>query len=209
MGTAPTGATFVWWTATPPGGYIFCDNNLYSRSAYPNLFNLLGTQFGKVGDDPSMFRTPPGAGNFMLGANSTYPLGSTGGEATHLLVPAEIAAHVHPITDKSHVHGASSAAHGHTATSTHGHSIYYQKAANPGPGVDFWGITGPAEGGVGGQVADAIIQASANVAIGGTAVGVTIAAAFTTITSTNNNTPAGSPHNNVPQYVACNWVIKT
>lgn len=36
-----------------------------------------------------------GAGRFLLGANDTYPLGSTGGEATHKLTVQELPSHYH------------------------------------------------------------------------------------------------------------------
>ena len=74
-------------------------------------------------------------GRFLLGANSTYRLGSTGGEATVVLTVAQLPAHSHGASSVSagtHTHtlsgtAASGGAHTHSASSasagTHTHTI--------------------------------------------------------------------------------------
>jgi microcystin-dependent protein len=43
--------------STPPQGWIVCDGSVVSRSSYPALFSVIGTEFG-AGDGSNTFRIP-------------------------------------------------------------------------------------------------------------------------------------------------------
>lgn len=79
------------------------------------------------------------SGRFLLGADSTYAAGSTGGSATKTLTTNELPAHTH--TGPSHTHSVpnhthSVPAHGHTASTAsagaHTHNINRNKIAATG-----------------------------------------------------------------------------
>jgi microcystin-dependent protein len=116
-GVAPTGAIFMWGAATPPGGYLLCDGTAVSRSAYAALFSIISTTYG-AGDGSSTFNLPNFQGRFALGAQgTTYPMASTGGEASHVLSWNEMAVHNHAASQADHYHNIpASGNHAHSAT---------------------------------------------------------------------------------------------
>lgn len=95
---APTGAVFMWPTATAPSGYLLLDGSLVSRTTYANLFALIGTTFG-AGDGTTTFALPNVKGRNVIGFDSSQTefdaLGETGGAKTHTLTPAQLPEHVH------------------------------------------------------------------------------------------------------------------
>jgi microcystin-dependent protein len=114
IGVAPTGAMFLWPTPTPPGGYLLCDGTPVSRTQYSALFSIIGTSYNTGGEDPSSFRVPNLSGRFPLGTSPSHVLASVGGEETHTLVLAELAAHYHTIpASGNHQHSATEADHYH------------------------------------------------------------------------------------------------
>lgn len=60
------GSLIAWFTATPPEGYLECDGSSISRTAYANLFDVVGTSFGS-GDGSTTFRLPDLRGQFLRG----------------------------------------------------------------------------------------------------------------------------------------------
>jgi microcystin-dependent protein len=116
---------FMWPAASPPGGYLICDGTAYSQTGYAALFSIISTiyntQEGMPDPGPGLFRVPNFQGRVALGAGQSsaagatnHALASSGGEETHVLVIAELAAHAHIIS-------ASEAAHVHTVP-VHGHA---------------------------------------------------------------------------------------
>ena len=74
----------VYWKTIYPVGSIYI-----STSATFNPQTVWGGTWKKTAD-----------GRCLIGANSTYPLGSTGGEATHLLTQNEMPSHSHNTVNK-------------------------------------------------------------------------------------------------------------
>lgn len=97
--------------SVPPSGTMFCNGASLLRADYPDLFAIIGTQYGASDlahfNIPDMrSRVPVSAGNGS--GLSNYPLGATGGEETHTLTSGESPTHSH--TDLGHTHAEGNAA---------------------------------------------------------------------------------------------------
>lgn len=97
-GLVPTGVMMPFAAVTPPTGYLLCDGNAVSRTAYATLFALIGTTYG-VGNGSTTFNVPNLKGRVVVGVSATDTefdtIGETGGAKTHTLSTAEIPAHDH------------------------------------------------------------------------------------------------------------------
>lgn len=147
-GVIPSGAIIPYGGVVAPSGYLACDGSNVSRTAFANLFAAIGSIYGN-GDGYSTFTLPNMQGLFPLGKSGAYPIGSSGGAATHVLTVAEIPGHSHNVS----------------------HSL------------------NPAGSPVGG-------------AIGGTTPSMD-GEVYT------DSTGGGGAHNNMPPYLALNFIIKT
>lgn len=78
-----------------PMGWATCDGQLMSISQNSALFSLLGTTYG--GNGTTTFGLPDLRGRVPIHFNVTYPRGIPGGEASHVLQPAETPAHSHTV----------------------------------------------------------------------------------------------------------------
>lgn len=85
--------------ALPTGTYrLFCDGSAVSRTTYADLFAAIGTTYG-AGDASTTFNVPDFRGRFPMCADGTHAIATTGGEATHVLVEAELPAHKHGLVN--------------------------------------------------------------------------------------------------------------
>lgn len=87
-------------SATPTMGWLLCNGQAASRTTYAALFAVIGTTYG-AGDSTTTFNVPDMKDFFMVGVSATKPLGSTGGEAEHVLTLAEMPAHRHTFTGRN------------------------------------------------------------------------------------------------------------
>jgi microcystin-dependent protein len=208
---APVGSGALWFAATPPANWLICDGSSLDTTTYAALFAVIGTKYGSA--DASHFNLPNLLEAFPLGAGATHALAATGGEATHLLTTAEIPAHTHPASQAAHTHTATQAAHTHPDPG-HTHGI-------TDPGHAHAGIYVP--GGAGGwfyAFAGQVLQAGLTAAA---AVGISINGAVTNLqaaqpaiavvaqtpaVTVSANTGGGAAHNNLPPFLAINFIIK-
>lgn len=73
----PIGAVLDFAGATAPDGWLICDGRLISRTAYSQLFAVIGTVWG-AGDGSTTFRLPPTSGRASVGpGNVIDETGST------------------------------------------------------------------------------------------------------------------------------------
>jgi microcystin-dependent protein len=79
---------------TIPAGCLLCDGGTYERVDYPDLYAALAPAFIV---DADTFITPDLRSRFVWGSDSSFPIGSTGGAATHTLDVSEMPTHSHTI----------------------------------------------------------------------------------------------------------------
>jgi microcystin-dependent protein len=78
----------------PPKGWAQCNGQLLPINQNQALFSLLGTQYG--GDGRVNFALPNLQGRMAICFSSGFTQGARGGEAAHILLVDELAAHTHP-----------------------------------------------------------------------------------------------------------------
>jgi len=91
----PTGSMVMWYTASAPTGWLFCNGTTFDAGTYPALNTLLG---GNTLPDLKG-RMPIGVGQGSTaeggGTGTDRALAATGGAETHTLLTAEMPAHTH------------------------------------------------------------------------------------------------------------------
>lgn len=154
----PPGTVWAYAGATAPTGWQLCDGAPLSRSAFSELFAVIGTDFGPGLGDGLTFSKPDLRGRVMVGAGTgtgggasgttgTAPAGGSGlfawlrgawrGNDTHILSVTEMPAHTHSVSFRA-------------ATGTF-----------TGPGANGWdAVISTTTGSAGSGAAHNIIQAS-------------------------------------------------
>lgn len=121
MSGVPVGFIGEWPSVTPPTGWLICAGQSLSRSAYPELFAVLGTTFGAASS--SVFNLPDYRGRTSAGLDvdsggyadrlttpNSRTLGATGGAQTVTLTEAQMPSHTHAVTGSTNSAGE----HSHT-----------------------------------------------------------------------------------------------
>jgi microcystin-dependent protein len=130
------------------GGFLWCDGAAYSRTTYAALFAAIGSTYG-AGDGSTTFNVPDKRGRTSIGAGqgaglTNRVLAAKGGEETHQLTIAELAAHTHTVASHAHQVGSNSFTY---AAGGSGH-VY---SATNAPGGAAWnsGNTAPSTNSIG------------------------------------------------------------
>ena len=126
--SAPTGTVKPYAGVVAPAGYLLCDGSLQLKASYPELSVVCGNNYGTgtlthfylpdargrtaVGKD-NMGGTPANKITMAGSGISGVTLGAKGGEETHTLIKAELAAHTHPDPGGHPQTGGESARHYH------------------------------------------------------------------------------------------------
>lgn len=110
----PAGLVLPYAGSSEPTGYLFCYGQAISRTTYAALFAVIGTTYG-AGDATTTFNLPDIRGRVIAGQDDMGGasanrltgvagsvdgdvLGGSGGEETHTITEAELAAHLHAQT---------------------------------------------------------------------------------------------------------------
>ena len=112
----PIGVIRLFAGSVAPDGWLICNGSTVSRSAYNNLFKVIGTTYG-VGNSNDTFTLPDMRGRCPIGVGTgasltARTLGSNVGAETVTLSEANMASHTHATTV-----GTQSANHTHSGTS--------------------------------------------------------------------------------------------
>jgi microcystin-dependent protein len=105
----PTGTIASFAGATLPTAWLWCDNQLYSRSVYGALYALIRDMYGP-NDGATNFRTPDLRGRFIIGAMGAGPglqnraFTEKSGEEYHQLTWNEMPVHAHGVGQNPHQH---------------------------------------------------------------------------------------------------------
>lgn len=100
----PIGFVTQWPATTAPTKWLLCQGQSLLRSAYPDLFAVIGTVYGNV--DGTHFTLP----NFndrspmQPGTGTVTALGQMAGTLAETLLIANMPAHAHDFADGGHVH---------------------------------------------------------------------------------------------------------
>ena len=102
--SAPPGKMDVYAGTSAPDGWLLCYGQSLLRSAYPDLFDAIGTTYGAA--DGTHFSVPDARGRVLVGLDNmggsdagrlsaANTLGGSGGAETHTLLLTESPAHSH------------------------------------------------------------------------------------------------------------------
>lgn len=93
--TEIVGSIKFWPMQSDPTGWHKCDGGVLSKTTFPDLFDVIGYDYGGSGDN---YNVPNCAGRVplhTLNIGGQKEVGWTGGEKDHQLIETEIPSHVH------------------------------------------------------------------------------------------------------------------
>lgn len=192
-------------------GWLLCDGAAVSRATYAALFGAIGVVFGP-GDGTTTFNVPDLAGRFPFGADGTHPRGEVSGQEQITLTTANLPPHTHTIAhahDFSHDHANTvtdaQGNHAHN-TDAHHHEVKQSNAAGTNNNTFARGAAQDREVNTTDKspntTATGTHQHNVDIpAFGGNTGGSSSA--------NSGSVGSGTPHTNMPPYLAINFVIKT
>jgi len=204
--SAPIGSTVGWPSNTIPDDWLACDGSAVSRTTFSELFEVVGITFG-AGDGSTTFNVPDTRGRALIGSGqgallTNRTIGDTGGAETIALTTAELAAHIHGVTDTGHIHGVTDTGHIHATTeSPHNHSESSGNFVNDAAGTEYLN-TGGDKGTTNANTA----STSTGLSIDSATTGISVDSATTGISV--DSTGSGTAHENMMPFLAMNCIIR-
>ena len=183
----PAGLIQLYGGLALPDGWLECDGDSLSRSAFSTLFAAIGTTYGSV--DSDHFNLPDLRGRVPVGQDTTQTefdiVGETGGAKEVTLTTAQIPAHAHGVNDPTHNHGINDPGHTHYHKTEFGSN---DSLVSPG---QFAQISFTA-----GRV-DPVSTSGTGISINGNGTGISI-----------QNAGGGGAHNNLQPYLVMRYIIR-
>lgn len=155
------------WNGVPKGGIIMWSG---AEDQIPDGWALCDGSNG----------TPNLRDRFVVGAGNGYGVGTTGGEATHVLTIAEMPSHTH--SQDPHNHGITDPGHTHSYTAENGDGKNKMRAGTNGDGTY-------------GPYSYSILANTTGISVNNA-------------TATNQNAGGGAAHENRPPYYALAFIMK-
>lgn len=124
----PVGSMIEYWGGNAPNRWLFCDGAGWLVADYPELFALIGYDYGGSG---AFFAVPDMTNRSPMGMGVPHALGDGFGAATHTLTIPEIPAHGHNIRIGQ---AAGSGAHPHANNNQAVQAASYAAIADTGGG---------------------------------------------------------------------------
>lgn len=122
LATTPAGVIQMYAGDTPPAGWLLCNGDEFSNTAYPALFAAISTHHG---GSATTFKVPDMRDRKPVGMSVTKVLGLSGGSETQTLTVGHMPSHTHSI---NHAHGMTEIDGSHD----HGHMYSTSDGATPG-----------------------------------------------------------------------------
>ena len=185
-------------------GYLLCDGSTFLRTAYPDLFSVIGTTYNTGNESSTVFRLPNLLGRVPVGYDDYNaltdfrPVGKYAGEKAHTLTVDNLPSHTHIQDSHNHTqdsHNHTQDAHSHGATAPFNAGAWeIGSIGYPGSGSfrDRVGVTGGWGLGTDGRQPYIYGTTATN----------------QNTTATNQYTGGGLPHNNLQPYLVVNYIIK-
>lgn len=186
----PLGVPLPFGGAEAPGGYVLCQGQALSRSAYSALFAVLGTRFG-AGNGSTTFNLPDLRGRAPFGADGGAGRLSASNAVGQAAGSQHMPAHTH--TMPSHTHGK-----GSLSVDGHRHAgLFWTTIKIPSSGSDF-PATLPS--------GNSIVKSPYDTDYAGASIsGDTASGGGGNTGSTGNANSA----NNMPPYQVFNWILRS
>lgn len=197
-----------------PDKMLWCDGAVHFREDYPDLYALLDDAF-KL--DADTFVVPDLRQRFVFGAvpAGAYPVGQTGGAATHVLTTSEMPTHTHIQNAHNHTQNAHTHvqdAHNHSQNA-HTHSYaesieipVRQNSGMTGGAGRIAAQTNTTANGIETVTPAPMLPAVAGI-LSTTATNQNATATNNAATATNQDAGGGQAHNNMPPYAALRYAI--
>ena len=187
----------MWFTTTPPTGWLDCDNSQVSRATYPQLNAAAaadGYKWG-AGDGSTTFNLPGLHDCMPIGAGNLYTVAQSGGEATHVLSAAEM-----PV----HGHSASLSGSGSGSTDAQGYHDHL--------GADNYAVNGTSSGTVSnvhtGSGNYVVFRSDTLPAVQGAGSHSHNVSVSVSVSGSTGNAGSGAAHNNLPPFKGVHFIIR-
>lgn len=200
---APVGSGNLWFTNTPPSGFLICDGTAISRTTYSALFAIIGETYG-VGDGATTFNLPDlrqriPMGKAASGTGST--LAGTFGDIDHTHTGPSHTHDAGTLLGPAHTHGA-----GSYTTGTHSHT-FSDTSSTPSTSTS-WGTNAGAGGAAASSTHTHTVSGTTNTQPAMAISGTSASSGTGSVTGSTAAGGTGNTGTGNPPILVINYIIK-